>query len=150
MDSHQFSPFTTPQSPMLMPPPSVLPPMSIPPPSLPPPLTNERPNETPPHHPNHHLDRVGGGHHHHHGGPRSTAAAAAANSLSGGAPDPKHLNSLNQSPALTPSLFNSLGSFNPLSAPASHQQPATPLQSVPSTSAGASTSADSALHPTLQ
>jgi hypothetical protein len=45
----QYSPFTqTPQSPalgsLLMPPPSQ------PPPSLPPPLTNERPNETPPHH----------------------------------------------------------------------------------------------------
>lgn len=45
MDSHSFSPFTTPQSPaigsLLMPPPSQ-PPPSLAPPSLPPPLTNER------------------------------------------------------------------------------------------------------------
>ena len=45
---NQFSPFTIPQSPAL-PGSLLMPPPSLPPPSLPPPLTNERPNETPPH-----------------------------------------------------------------------------------------------------
>lgn len=121
MDS-QFSPFTIPQSPalgsMLMPPPS------IPPPSLPPPLTNERPNETPPHH----------------SSGSSGLNSSDKNSL--GETKQGILNNSNNPQSLQPSLsfpgsMLNLASFNPFSA----QAPSTPLASVTN---------DSHLHPTLQ
>lgn len=100
MDS-QFSPFGITPSPA-MPGSLLMPPPSLPPPSLPPPLTNERPNETPPH--------------------SSTDKERNPDSKNGYAPPQSAQNSLS-----LPNSIN-LASFNPFSAPA----PSTPLASVPS------------------
>lgn len=121
----QFSPFTTPQSPALL-----MPPPSLPPPSLPPPLTNERPNETPPHH-------SGGSHHFAQqlGNEMKATSSAHHNSLHSNQNNPLSMQQQQQTPSLslTGSIL-SLNSFNPLSA-----QPPTP-----------SVAPDSTLHPTLQ
>ncbi|CAF0979267.1 unnamed protein product, partial [Brachionus calyciflorus] len=104
MDS-QFSPFTIPQSPAL-PGSLLMPPPSLPPPSLPPPLTNERPNETPPHS----------------SGDKDKNVDSKLGLL--GSVQPQSLQ-----PSLSfPGSIN-LGSYNPFSA----QAPSTPLASVPST-----------------
>jgi hypothetical protein len=134
-----FSPmFTTPQSPalsQLMPPPS-LPPPSLQPPSLPPPLTNERPNETPPHHSSglsHSTDRLL---HHHMAGHNGAHHSDVKPNVSG-------LMSSSQNPlSLHPSLSYS-GSYLslPSFAPPSVQGPGTP--GIPSVT-------DSHLQPTLQ
>ena len=118
----QYSPFTTPQSPaigsLLMPPPSQ------PPPSLPPPLTNERPNETPPHHSS--LS----------GGMYPTASKSISNLNSNQNHNPL---SAQHSLSFTGSMLN----LPTLATPFSAQGPSTPLNL-------ASVSNDSHLQPTLQ
>ncbi len=145
MDS-QFSPFTTPQSPALLMPPPSLPPPSLQPPSLPQPLTNERPNETPPHNSglslSHSTDRMLS-HLGSHGQHQSSDMKMNMLSGGGGHLSSGGLNSQNpqsQQPSLSfPGSFLNLPSFAPLSA----QGPSTPMMNIASVS-------DSHLQPTLQ
>ncbi len=116
----QFSPFAIPQSPAL----GSMPPPSFAPPSLPPPLTNERPNETPPHHSQHGSGGTG-----HTSGLHHSDFKPGMASLS--------------NPSLNPPLSFS-ASMLALPTPFA-QTPGTPM-----TLSGVSTAVDSHLQPTLQ